>query len=141
MSGTITTTPADGFATAAYTPQERRDIRRFCGYGAYGQGASGFQNWRFFQAYGTLEYKMTNDSAEDIQQTRLFLSQLYPLEQAIPNASSGLDTAKAAVFTRNPQEMTERKALFDEWRRRFCEFLGIPPGPALGEQGSARIII
>ena len=38
----------------AFTDEEKTDIRRFCGYPAYGSGASGFQSWRFYQAYGTI---------------------------------------------------------------------------------------
>jgi hypothetical protein len=29
---------------------EKTDIRRFCGYPAYGGTPAGFQNWRFYQA-------------------------------------------------------------------------------------------
>ena len=141
MSGTVTVTPADSFSTAAFTLQERRDIRRFCWYPAYGQGASGFQSWRFFTAYGVLEYRLTNDSAEDIQQARLYLSQIYPLEQALLTASAGLDTEKAAIFTRNPQEMSERRQLYTEWRMTLCGFYEVPPGPAYAAAVGGRIIV
>ena len=29
----------------------------------------------------------------------------------------------------------DRTALFDDWRRRLCGFLGVPPGPSLGNGG------
>ena len=40
--------------TTQLSNSERVDVRRFCGYPAYGAGSSGFQSWRFFEAYGTL---------------------------------------------------------------------------------------
>ncbi len=49
----------------AFTDAEKTDIRRFCGYPAYGAGAAGFQSWRFYQAYGMLEYRMNNLSAAE----------------------------------------------------------------------------
>ena len=42
------------------TDTEKTDVRRFCGYPAYGAGAAGFQNWRFYQAYGLLEFRINN---------------------------------------------------------------------------------
>lgn len=44
----------------AFTTQERVDIRRFCWYPVYGGTPSSFQSYRFFQAYGTLEYRLSN---------------------------------------------------------------------------------
>ena len=41
-----------------FTDAEKTDIRRHCGYPAYGAGAAGFQAWRFYQAYGLLEYRI-----------------------------------------------------------------------------------
>lgn len=120
---------------------ERVDVRRFMGYPAYGKGDSGFQNWRFFQAYGTLEYRLTNMANAELQQVRLYLSQLYPLETAILGASDNLDTAQAAVWTRNANEVSDRMRLFDHWRRRLCGFLGLPPGPALGDGGGRRAVV
>jgi len=64
---------------------------------------------------------------------RKYLAQLYALEAAIPAASANLDTAEASVWIHNPDEVEERTALFDNWRRRLCGFLGLPPGPELGE--------
>ena len=42
----------------AFTEAERTDVRRYCGYPAFGAGTSGFQNWRFYQAYGLLEFRL-----------------------------------------------------------------------------------
>lgn len=121
------------FSSAPFSDAEKTDIRRFCGYPAYGSGASGFQGWRFFQAYGLLEYRMNNLAPAEYQVVRKYLAQLYALEAAIPAAAANLDTAEASVWIHNPVEVEQRTALFDDWRRRLCGFLGLPPGPDLGE--------
>lgn len=124
----------------AFSASERTDIRRHCGYPAYGVGASGFQGWRFFQAYGLLEYRVQNLAAAEEAVVRGYLVQLASLEVDIPATAARLDTEQAAVWTRNPQETRDRAALFDDWRRRLCGFLGIPAGPALGERGIVMVV-
>ena len=119
---------------------ERTDARRFCGYPAYGAGAAGFQGWRFFQAYGLLEYRLTNISDAEIAVVRTYLGTLLGLESAIPAAAANLDTAQAAVWTRNAFEVRDRQALLDDWRRRLCGFLGVTPGPALADAGLTLVV-
>ena len=118
---------------ASFTDAQKTDIRRFCGYPAYGAGPAGFQGWRFFQAYGLLEFRINNLSPAEIAVVANYLTTLATLEDAISDAGSRLDTAEAAVWTRNPYEVRERAGLFDDWRRRLCAFLGLPPGPGLGD--------
>ncbi len=60
---------------------------------------------------------------------RRYLAALTNLELAVPRAGDSLDTDQAAVWTRNRTEPLDRLALFDEWRRRLCAFLGVHPGP------------
>lgn len=116
----------------SFTEAQKVDIRRFAGYPAYGAGASGFQGWRFFQVYGTLEFRMNNlDPAEETVITTTYLTNLYTLETAILGTSDNLDTDKAAVWTHNANEMRDRERLFDMWRRRLCGFIGVPVGPEL----------
>jgi len=117
--------------TAPFTDAEKTDVRRFCGYPAYGAGASGFQGWRFFQAYGLMEYRLNNLSDAEIAVVRNYLATLATLESGVTDAATRLDTEQAAVWTRNPDEVADRERLFDSWRRRLCGFLGLPPGPAL----------
>jgi hypothetical protein len=124
----------------AFTSAQAADIRRFCGYPAYGAGAAGFQGWRFFTAYGLLEFRINNLSPDEESVVTNYLATLYQLEDAVTEASGRLDTAQASVWTRNPAEIAERMALFDNWRRRLCGFLGLPPGPALGD-GSVRLVV
>lgn len=134
MSGSI------GLSTATFTDAEKADVRRFCGYPAYGTGASGFNGWRFYQAFGLLEYRMTNFAPAEYQVVRQYLGQLYALETAIPGAGATLQVGQAAVFTRNPREVRDRRDLMDDWRRRLCGFMGVPSGPAMSDGGMAIVI-
>ena len=123
-----------GSATLPTTPlsnMERVDVRRFCGYPAYGAGSAGFQSWRFFDAYGTLEYRLSNLADEELQVVRQYLTNLYALEFAVPAAGANLDTDQASVWKHNPQEVVDRTKLFDDWCRRLAFFLGVPVGPGL----------
>jgi hypothetical protein len=134
MSGTTSTAPA------VFTDAQKTDIRRFCGYPAYGVGATGFSGWRFFQAYGLLEYRMNNMSASEMTVVTNYLTTLYTLEDAVPNTGATLGTAEAAVWTRNPYEVRERAGLLDDWRRRLCAFIGVPNGPGLGD-GTLSLVV
>lgn len=125
---------------AVFTDAQKTDIRRFCGYPAYGAGPAGFQGWRFFQAYGLLEFRMNNLSSAEAAVVTNYLTTLYGLESAVPDAGTRLDTAEAAVWTRNPYEVRERAALFDDWRRRLCAFMGVPPGPGLPD-GTLKLVV
>jgi hypothetical protein len=110
---------------------EKVDIRRFCGYPAYGAAPTGMQSWRYFQIYGLLEFRLSNLSDPEIGIARRYLGTLTTLELAVPATSDNLDTDQASVWTRNKDELTERIRLLDEWSRRLCGFLGIPVGPSL----------
>lgn len=116
----------------AFTDAERTDIRRFCGYPAYGLGDEGFQGWRFYQVYGLMEFRISHLSGSEEATVRRYLATLTDLEQAIPAAAANLDTDQAAVWTHNRDEILHRSRLFEDWCRRLCGFLGLPAGPALG---------
>ena len=124
----------------AFIESERTDIRRYCGYPAYGGGNSGFQGWRFFQVYGLMEYRISNLTGSEEQVVRNYLGALGQLELAIPAAAANLDTDRAAVWQHNADEVRQRSSLFDDWRRRLCAFLGLPPGPGLGDGGIALVV-
>lgn len=130
----------------ALTDQERVDVRRFCGYPMFGGVPSSFQSYRFFQAYGTLEYRMTNLSAtEETTLRTTYLTgpnNLYTLEQAVSASSANLDTDQAAVWTHNKNEMRDRMRLYNLWRKELCNFLGIPPGEGLSQSdGAVRLVV
>jgi len=123
------------FTAYTFTDAQLVDIRRFCGYPVYGSGALVFPAPWVMRNYMALEYKLQNlgsDEASVLITT--YLSNLYTLENAIPAASANLDTEAAAVWTHNRHELRERDALFDGWRRRLCNFLGVPPGPNFSGQ-------
>lgn len=126
----------------AFSDAEKVEIRRHCGYPLKGGAASAMQNYRFFQSYGTLEYRLNNMSAEEEAVVRSpHLDNLAELELAIAGASDNLDTAKASVWEWNRHEVKDRTALYDQWRRKLCGFLGVPPGPALGDANTVRIVV
>jgi hypothetical protein len=129
----------DSFPETPLSDNERIDVRRYCWYPVYGPGAAGFNGWRFFQAYGFLEYRLTNMAGGELQALRFMLTNLYALESAITAASPGLNVESASVFTRNPRELPERKRLYDYTRKELCNFMGVPPGPMAGS-GNAIVI-
>jgi hypothetical protein len=98
------------------------------------------QNWRFFQAYGLLEFRINNLSDAEAAVVRRYLGTLAVLEFAVPRAGDNLDTDQAAVWTRNRDEMRDRARLFDDWRRRLCGFLGMQPGPDLADGGVTLVV-
>src|SRR5271168_3313452 len=100
------------------TDQQKTDVRRFCGYPAYGATPAGNIGWRFFTAYGLLEYRMNNLSIAEIAVVTNYLATLTQLEVAVPGASANLDTEQASVWTHNANELSDRLALLDGWRRR-----------------------
>jgi hypothetical protein len=122
------------------TDCEKTDARRFCGYPAYGAAPAGFETWRFYQVYGLLEFRLNNLSESEVRVMRRYLGTLTVLEIAIPRSADNLDTDTAAVWTRNRDETRDRIRLFDDWRRRLCGFLGVPPGPALADCGITLVV-
>ena len=79
---------------------------------------------------------MNNLSGAEAGILRRYLGTLTVLECAVPRAGDNLDTDQAAVWTRNRDELRDRTKLFDDWRRRLCGFLGVPPGPDLADVAS-----
>jgi hypothetical protein len=123
-----------------FTDQQKTDIRRFCGYPAYGASPDGFAGWRFFTAYGELEYRMNNMSTNEMAVVLTYLATLAQLEQAVLGASDNLDSDAAASWSHNRNEVTDRLRLFDAWRRRLCAFIGVPPGEGLGQAGLSLVV-
>ncbi len=120
---------------------EKTDARRFCGYPAYGAGVAGNMGWRFYQAYGAMEYRLDNLSPSEECVLRAHLANLRAFEAAIPTAADNLDTEAAAVWTRNPAEIRDRQRLEQDWGRRLCHFLGIPAGAGLTNQASVPLVV
>ena len=123
----------------AFSDAEKTDVRRFCGYPAHGTGGL-LQGWRFYQVYGLLEYRLQFLANTEEAVVRRYLATLTSLEQAVIEASGNLDTEQAAVWTHNRDEVRDRTRLLDDWRRRLCGFIGVPPGPALGAYGVTLVV-
>lgn len=125
-----------------FTDAEKVDIRRFCGFQAFGSAAVQAFGHRFYTHYGTLEFRINNYSdAEETVIRTTYLANLYPLEMAIFGASDNLDTDVAAIWTHNKREVADRKGLFDLVRRQLCDFIGIPPGPGLAQSGGGITLV
>jgi hypothetical protein len=120
----------------ALTAAQMTDVRRFAGYALAGttQTITDEQDvvyLRFGMITMSLQRRLTTLSASEEAQTVTYLTTLTTLEAAIITAAGNLDTDQAAVWHRNRGEVTDRTSLFDGWRRRMCDFLGLPPGPGL----------
>ncbi|NHN88866.1 hypothetical protein [Acetobacter conturbans] len=112
----------------ALTEVEKVNIRRYCWYPAYGN--SNLANtWLYFSHYGILEYRLNNFAPEEITVVRTMLSTLTTLELGPSQAADNLDTDKAAVWTHNQNEVSDRIKLFRQQRMELVRFIGIPPGP------------
>ena len=122
------------------TDQQKTDVRRFCGYSAYGASPAGNMGWRFYTAYGLLEYRMSNLSVSELAVVGSYLATLTQLEVSVPLASDNLDSDAAASWTHNRGEVGDRLRLLDEWRRRLCAFLGVPPGEGLSNAGLSWVV-
>ena len=120
---------------------ELTEARRFMGYPVHGADPSGNMGWQYYQAAGQIEYRLSNLSDSEETVVRQYIGTLEVLERAIPGASAGLDTGSAAGWVRNPAELGERLQLFDDWRRRFCAFLGVVPGAGLVRNSSASVAL
>lgn len=118
------------FTPYSFTSAQLVDIRRYCGYPAYGDGAVVFPYPWIMRQYLALEYRLQHMSADEgAVVTNTYLANLSTLESAIPGTSANLDTDEAAVWKHNANEQLDRDRLFDSWRQRLCDFLGVPPGP------------
>lgn len=121
----------------AITEQQKLDVRRWAGYTMVGDldisdMSDPAQGWGA-GAYQTLYHRLLNLTAsEESTLISVYITNLTTLEAAIPASSDNLDTDQAAVWTHNRDEVTHRTALFNQWRRAMCGFLGIVPGPSLG---------
>lgn len=128
----------------ALTDAQMTDVRRFAGYGVVGttqpiNADSDIVYVRFGMIQMSLYRRLTTLTATEEAALVSYLTTLATLETAIPAAADNLDTDQAAVWHRNRSEVGDRTRLFDQWRRRMCQFLGIAPGPALGAGGGLRI--
>jgi hypothetical protein len=129
------------FVPFVFTDAQLVDVRRFAGYPLYGDGAVVFPAPWIMRSYLALEYRMQHMSAsEGAVLVNTYLTNLTMLESAIPGTSANLDTDVAAVWTHNKNEQADRDRLFDSWRRRLCNFMGVPPGPNFGGPSNSLVV-
>jgi len=123
------------------TDAQKADVRRYAGYPLLADTTA--DDSRDF-AYGfvspgvwhTLNHRLNNlRPEEETVLINVYLTNLNTIESQIPASGTDLDTNVAAVWERNPNEVSDRQALFDDWRRRMCYFIGVAPGPSLGRGG------
>ena len=123
------------------TAQQLSDVRRYAGYplladSVVDDNRDFAYGWVSPGTWQTLSHRLTNlRPEEETTLINVYLTNLAALESAIPATGDNLDTDAAAVWKHNPCEQRDRDALFDSWRRRMCGFIGIAPGPALGDGG------
>ena len=112
---------------------QKVDVRRYLNFPLFGGVPVQAFGQRFFQWYGTLEFRMGNMSAaEEGVVTGIFLANLNQLESDLFSVRANVDTEQAAVWKRNAQEFAERRAIFEYWQARLGEFFGMPPRAGAG---------
>ncbi|MCH4091554.1 hypothetical protein [Acetobacter sp.] len=112
----------------ALSETEKVNVRRYCWYPARGNShVSG--SWLYFSHYGILEHRLCNFSNEEIKIIRIMLSNLSILEKGPISSADNLDTYKAAVWTHNKNEFSDRVNLFKQQRLELVKFIGIDVGP------------
>jgi hypothetical protein len=124
-----------GAAAGTLSDAQKVDVRRFCGYPAFGSGADGNVGWRFFQQYGAMEYRMNNLSVDEVAVVTNMLVTLVGFEASLQGSVNDLDTDAAGPWKRNKDEVRDRRGVLELWSRRLCDFMGIPPGPAMTMSG------
>jgi hypothetical protein len=130
------------FVAYTFTDAQLTDIRRFCGYPLYGDGAVVFPFPWVMRQYMALEYRLKHMScSEGAVAVNIYLANLYLLETAILSASDNLDTDQAAVWKHNKNEQSDRERLFDSWRTRLCNFMGVQQGPQFGGQSNCMSMV
>lgn len=119
----------------ALTEQQKLDVRRYCGYPLVGDIPVSRDNdpahgWVSPGSFQTLTRRLSTLSAvEEATLIAKFLTPLTTLETALWAAGADLDTKKAAVWERNPNQIQESSALYKKARLALCSFVGVTPGP------------
>jgi hypothetical protein len=121
-----------GDQTWPLTAAEKTDVRRFVGFGV--TGAHDYlepETQTTSTALDTVLNTLSGDQSAVVR-TR-YLARLVVLEDDLFDAREDLDTNKAAVWERNTSELLEKEQLFTQMRYRLAQFVGILPGPGIGQ--------
>jgi hypothetical protein len=121
----------------ALTAQNLVDIRYYCGFSVSGDSTSfpyrelAYSDVSYMGL--SLDYRLAHLSPEEESRvTTYFLPAIAAREADIQTAAQFLGTTKAAVWTRNDNEIANRTSMFNALRTELCRFLGFAPGPGLG---------
>ena len=122
------------------TTAQTIDVRRFAGYAVPSTVQALTANTdtvfcHYGMIYMSLFTRLTTLDADSETRLGTYLTNLTALESAIIGAGANLDTASAAVWTRNANEVRDRTALYTQYRLEMCAFLGLKPGPGLNAGG------
>lgn len=117
------------------TDEQKVKARQHMGYPIFGDGSPQASGYRFLTHYGTMEYKFNHMSPSEEAIVVTHITECDALEAAIFTSGSNLDTNKAAVWERNPNEIRDRQQLYRLRRLDLCAFMGVPPGPGLRTPG------
>jgi hypothetical protein len=110
------------------TDQEKIECRKYMGFPLFGDQLSPGFGYRYNQQYLLVEYRFNNLQVDEVDQVRnLFLPNLRQLEQDIYLVRDNSDTARAAVWYRNPLELAERVRNYSFWRTELVKFFGVVP--------------
>jgi len=108
-----------------FTDAEKTDIRRFVGYGVFGNTPEYPFSTRYFTFSGDLEYKMNRLQPTEEVVVRAMLVDCKTAEDAIIGTSDNLDTARAAVWYHNKNELRDRDRLFIYMCKKLADFLTV----------------
>lgn len=138
MSGS--TTPG----VAWLTEPEKVAVLRRCGYPAYGWLNTFDPFALYFPSFSQARIPtpvIDDRLAAVFAEIRIKLAELDLLDAAIVSSGDNLDTAQAAVWTHNANEVRDRTDLMRRRCRELCTLMGVEPGPALGSAGRRRLVV
>jgi len=108
-----------------FTPEEKTDIRRYVGYGVFGDTPQYPFGIRYFTFSGDLEFKMNYLQPTEETVARGILADCKTTEAAIVTTSDNLDTDRAAVWYHNKNELHDREQLFRYYCKKLADFLQV----------------
>ncbi|ONG55737.1 hypothetical protein BKE38_08705 [Pseudoroseomonas deserti] len=126
-----------------FTEAQKVAVRRHLGYPAIGNGDNAFFSYLHHNEYAVLEFRLANLTDEDAALiVGRFLPNLDKLDQALIDASCGLDTDEAGIWKRNKNELRDREALYLREAQALAGHIGVPFGPARSACGpNIRVIV
>jgi hypothetical protein len=122
----------------ALTDAQMADVRRYAGYPLSGTTQPITADYDivyliFGMSQMSLYERLTTLSTTEETVLSGYLVDINALDAAIVAAGANLDTDQAAVWTHNKNEVRDRTKLFQQRCRQMCGFIGLAPGPGLGD--------